>query len=55
MDEAATKVRMSRKSLDDYLSHLRSAKRFGFNFTSNSMEKFGVIRQFVKAKKLEAQ
>lgn len=53
MDAAADKVEISKKSLDDYLMQLRYAKRFGFDFASHSNEKVGVIRSFVRKKKLE--
>ena len=53
MEEAAEKVKISKKSLDDYLMQLRCAKKFGFDFARHSGEKVGVIRSFVKKKKLE--
>jgi hypothetical protein len=53
LEEAAQKVKISKKSLDDYLMQLRSAKKFGFDFESNSHEKVGKIRSFVKKKKEE--
>ena len=36
LEEAASKVKISKKSLDDYLMQLRSAKKFGFNFAQHS-------------------
>ena len=53
LEEAAEKVKISKKSLDDYLMQLRSAKKFGFDFAKHSGEKVGVIRSFVRKKKLE--
>lgn len=53
LEEAAQKVKISKKSLDDYLMQLRSAKKFGFDFERHSKEKVGVIRSFVRKKKDE--
>ena len=55
VEKAADKVNISKKQLDDYLSHLRSAKRFGFDFNRYGAQKFGAIRKFVKSKKAEAK
>ena len=35
LEEAAQKVNISKKSLDDYLLQLRFGKKFGFNFDEN--------------------
>lgn len=53
LEEAAQKVKISKKSLDDYLMQLRSAKKFGFNFEKHNNDKVGVIRSFVRKKKEE--
>ena len=53
LEEAATKVKISKKSLDDYLMQLRSAKKFGFDFDQHNNDKVGVIRSFVRKKKEE--
>lgn len=53
LEEAAQKVKISKKSLDDYLMQLRSAKKFGFNFDGHNNDKVGVIRSFVRRKKEE--
>ena len=53
LEEAAQKVKISKKSLDDYLMQLRSAKKFGFDFDRHINEKVGVIRSFVRKKKEE--
>ena len=53
LEEAAQKVKISKKSLDDYLMQLRSAKKFGFDFDANIREKVGKIRSFVRQKKEE--
>ena len=51
LEEAAQKVQISKKSLDDYLMQLRSAKKFGFDFSAHYEEKVGVIRSFVRKHK----
>ena len=53
LEEAAVKVQISKKSLDDYLMQLRSAKKFGFDFDKHYNDKVGVIRSFVRSKKQE--
>ena len=53
LEDAAAKVKISKKSLDDYLMQLRSAKKFGFDFASNSQEKVGKIRSFVREEKMK--
>lgn len=51
LEEAATQVGVSKKSLDDYLLQLRFGKKFGFDFEANKNEKVGVLRYFVKQQK----
>ncbi len=48
LEEAADKVGVSKKSLDDYLSQLRQGRALGFNFNKFKDEKVGYLRQFVK-------
>jgi len=48
LEEAADKVAVSKKSLDDYLSQLRQGRALGFNFNQFKDEKVGYLRQFVK-------
>lgn len=48
LEEAADKVGVSKKSLDDYLSQLRQGRALGFNFNLNKNQKVGDLRQFVK-------
>ena len=48
LEDAAEKVGVSKKSLDDYLSQLRQGRALGFNFNARKEEKVGVLRQFVK-------
>lgn len=53
LEQAADKVGISKKSLDDYLIQLRIGKEFGFNFTEHKNDKVGVLRAFVKKHKAE--
>jgi hypothetical protein len=48
LEQAAEKVNVSKKSLDDYLSQLRQGRALGFNFNARKDEKVGELRQFVK-------
>ena len=48
LEDAADKVGVSKKSLDDYLSQLRQGRAFGFDFNQNKEQKVGFLRQFVK-------
>lgn len=53
LEEAAHKVGISKKSLDDYLLQLRFGRKFGFNFNDHRDSKVGVLRAFVKKNKLQ--
>ncbi len=53
LEDAAKDIKISKKSLDDYLMQLRQAKKFGFDFDSHIHEKIGVVRTFVKKKREE--
>jgi len=48
LEEAAEKVGVSKKSLDDYLSQLRQGRALGFDFNHHKEQKVGYLRQFVK-------
>lgn len=48
LEEAAHKVGVSKKSLDDYLSQLRKGRRYGFDFNKNKDDKVGTLRAWVK-------
>jgi len=48
LEEAAKKVGISKKSLDDYLLQIRFGRKFGFNFNEHIYENVGVLRTFVK-------
>lgn len=51
LEEAAQKVGISKKSLDDYLLQIRFGRKFGFNFNEHIHDKVGVLRAFVKKNK----
>ena len=51
LEDAANKVGVSKKSLDDYLLQLRFGKKFAFDFELHKTEKVGVLRTFVKVEK----
>ena len=51
LEDAAKKVKVSKKSLDDYLLQLRFGKKFGFDFEKNRDSKVVVLRSFVKKQK----
>jgi hypothetical protein len=53
LEDAAKKVGISKKSLDDYLLQLRYGKKYGFDFNEHKEAKIGVLRAFVKRKKGE--
>jgi hypothetical protein len=48
LEEAANKVGISKKSLDDYLIQLRIGRQHGFPFSEHSNDKVGKLRAFVK-------
>lgn len=54
LEEAASKIGMSRKTLEDYFKQLRDGCRYKFDFAKHKSEKIGVLRNFVKkSSKLE--
>ena len=48
LEDAAEKVGVSKKSLDDYLSQLRQGRSLGYDFNKNKDQNVGHLRQFVK-------
>lgn len=48
LEDAASKVGISKKSLDDYLLQIRYGRKFGFDFEANKHKKVGVLRTFVR-------
>lgn len=53
LDDAARYLDVSKKSLDDYLLQLRMGRKYGFDFNSNRNAKVGILRSFVKEKRLQ--
>ena len=51
LDQAAQEVKISKKSLDDYLFQIRFGHKFKFNFNEHYNDKVGVLRDFVRSKK----
>jgi hypothetical protein len=51
LEEAAKKVDISKKSLDDYLFQIRFGHKYKFNFNEHYNDKVGVLRDFVRQKK----
>lgn len=48
LEDAATQVGVSKKSLDDYLSQIRLGRQYGFDFNKNKQLKVGELRTFVR-------
>jgi len=48
LEDAAARVGISKKSLDDYLLQLRFGRKFGFNFNIHKEDKVGVLRGYIK-------
>lgn len=51
LDNAALKVGISKKTLDDYLLQIRCGKKYGFNFNKHLNDRIGKLRSFVKTNK----
>ena len=51
--EAADKIDIPKKSLEDYMCQIRIAKSHGFDFNMYSNTRFGVIRNFNRMKEAE--
>ena len=48
LEDAANKVGVSKKSLDDYLSQIRLGRYNGFDYNKNKDQKVGKLRLFNK-------
>ena len=48
LEEAAKKVGISKKSLDDYFLQLKNGKANGFNFNEHKNDKIGILRNWNK-------
>lgn len=55
LQDAAEKVDISKKSLDEYLNQIRFGKALGFDFNKHRNEKVGVLRGFVKTQMLNSK
>lgn len=44
LDEGADIVKISKKTLDDYLAQLKKGRNYGFNFNEHKNDKVGVLR-----------
>lgn len=44
LDDGAEIVKISKKTLDDYLAQLKKGKKYGFNFNEHRNDKVGVLR-----------
>lgn len=51
LEDAAIRVGIAKKTLDDYLLQLRFGKKYGFDFNLYKDEKVGMLRSFVKTRK----
>ncbi len=51
LEEAAIKVGISKKSLDDYFLQLKNGKKNGFNFNEHKNDKIGILRAWNKKKR----
>lgn len=51
LDEAADRVGVPKKTLDDYFMKIRVAARYDFHFEKMKHRKFGLLRNFVKTAK----
>ena len=55
VEDAAVKVGVSKKSLDDYLLQLRKGQKSGFDFEQHKDDNVGVLRQHNKKVKEEKE
>ena len=44
-------MKISKKSLDDYLFQIRFGYKYGFNFNEHYNDKVGVLRDYVRQRK----
>lgn len=44
LEGGAEIVKISKKTLDDYLSQLKKGRKYGFNFNEHKNDKVGVLR-----------
>jgi len=48
LGDAASRIGLSKKSLDDYFCQLRLGEKYGFNFLDKLNSGIGELRAFVK-------
>ena len=53
LDDAARKVGMSKKTLDDYLHLLRLGRKYNFPFKARQNDKTGQLRKFISKAKMQ--
>ena len=51
LEDAALKVGISKKSLDDYFLQLKNGQKNGFNFNEHKNDKIGILRAYNKKNK----
>ncbi len=51
LEEAAKRVGISKKSLDDYFLQLKNGQKNGFNFNEHKNDKIGILRAYNKKNK----
>eukprot|EP00330_Aristerostoma_sp_ATCC50986_P004665 CAMPEP_0114588146 /NCGR_PEP_ID=MMETSP0125-20121206/10922_1 /TAXON_ID=485358 ORGANISM="Aristerostoma sp., Strain ATCC 50986" /NCGR_SAMPLE_ID=MMETSP0125 /ASSEMBLY_ACC=CAM_ASM_000245 /LENGTH=74 /DNA_ID=CAMNT_0001784397 /DNA_START=855 /DNA_END=1079 /DNA_ORIENTATION=+ len=51
LQEAAEKIGIAKKTLDDYMMVIKQAKALNFDFQNNRDQRFGMVRSFVKKAK----
>ena len=49
LEDAAKKVNVPKRSLDDYLLQLKFGRNFGFNFEIHKHDKIGTLRNFISS------
>ena len=52
LDDAAKEIGIAKKTLDDYLLQLRAGKKYNFDFNEHKDDKVGILRAFVKERKV---
>ena len=52
LEDGARKVGVSKRSLDDYILHIRYGKKYGFDFQKHRNDKVGVLRSYVRIQKI---
>ena len=51
LEEAAKKVGIAKKTLDDYFNQMKMAHGYNFDFEKHKNQKVGFLRKFVKMAK----